>query len=67
MDYQPTCLHQPSLYDHANQPEWISVRRIDLENCLRTIIEKTMVKGGIITQLTRDCMLALDVEAAKEG
>ncbi len=67
MDFLPTCLGTTSLYDHASQPEWITVRRLDLEHWLRTIIEKTMVEGGNITELARDCMLALDVESLTEG
>jgi hypothetical protein len=38
---------------------------MDLEHWLRTIIEKAMVEGGNIPELARDCMLALDVYAAK--
>lgn len=67
MDFVPTSLGQTSLYDYASQKEFITVRRKDLERCLRTIIERTMCRGGIITEIARDCMVMLDAESAKEG
>ena len=62
-----TSLALPSLYDYAHHPEFITVRRMDLEACIRTTIEKAWVCGGNIQELARDCMIALDIAAATEG
>ena len=59
-EFEPTSLDTPSLYNHAERPPFITVRRLDLERCIRTYIEKTMCWGGDITELARDCMIALD-------
>ena len=58
--FEATNLSIPSEYDHANRPELITIKRKDLEQCIRTTIEETMCDGGMITTLSRDCMEALD-------
>ena len=65
----PAALPPPSLYDdHAGQREFIAVRRVQLERCLREVIARAMRDdGGTVTELARDCMLALDAAAAEEG
>ena len=60
--FAPTSLSLPSEYRYDSRPECITVRRRDLERCLRTTIEQTMCTGGIITALARSCMEALDRE-----
>ena len=58
----------PSLYDdHAGQREFIAVRCVQLERCLREVLERAMRDGGLVTELARDCMLALDAAAAEES
>ena len=65
---QPSpCLALPSLYDHANHPEFIAVKRLDLEACIRVALEQAMTRGGLITELARDCMVAIDAAAMTEG
>ena len=57
----------PCLYDHAGQREFIAVRRVQLDRCLREVLERAMRDGGLVTELARDCMLALDAAAAEES
>jgi hypothetical protein len=61
----PTGLSCPSEYDHDSHPDTITIKRRDLERCLRTTIEETMAWGGMITTLARDCMQEMD-KLAKE-
>ena len=56
-------LRQPSLYDFDSRPENITLRRRDLENHIRMLLERIIVEGGGITNLSRDCMQALDALA----
>jgi hypothetical protein len=63
--FVPTNLSIPSEYDHAGHSELITVRRRDLERCIRTTIEETIRMGGQITALARACMEALDKEAVE--
>ena len=58
--FEATNLSFPSEYDHARRPELITIKRTDLERCIRITIEETMCDGGMITTLSRDCMEALD-------
>lgn len=62
MQQQPELqgLLDPSLYSYADQPEFITVRRHDLELCLRATISTVICEGSDITVLARDCMRALD-------
>jgi hypothetical protein len=64
--FVPTGLSFPSEYDHENHPESITIKRKDLERCLRTTIEETMCVGGVITTLARKCMTELD-KVADDG
>lgn len=58
--FVPTGLSCPSAYDHASQPETITIKRRELERCLRTTLEETICWGGMITTLARNCMMDMD-------
>ena len=64
--FAPTSLSLPSEYDHAGRPDRVTIRRKDLEQCLRATIEETMCLGGIITTLACGCMEAVDKKAMDE-
>ena len=49
-----------SLYAYADHPEHITIRRRDLEVCLRATIGRVICEGGSIAAAVRDCMRALD-------
>ncbi len=57
---QPTGPDFTTEYDHANHPECITIKRVDLERCICNVIEEAICDGGNITTLARECMLALD-------
>lgn len=61
--FVPTGLSFPSEYDHAKHPESITIRRKDLERCLRSTIEESMCWGGVVTTLARNCMQDMDLLA----
>jgi hypothetical protein len=65
--FVPTGLYFNSEYDHANHPEEITLKRKDLERCLRTTIEESMCWGGTITTLARNCMVDMDRLACDAG
>lgn len=58
--FVPTSLSFNSEYDHANHPEEITIKRKELERCIRTTIEQTTCWGGAITTLARECMEEMD-------
>jgi hypothetical protein len=60
MTFVPTNLCCPGIYPFEDHPEYITLKRRDMENCIRATIEETMKEGGCIVELSRDCMLALD-------
>ena len=57
-----------SLYAYTDHPEYITIKRRDLEVCLRATISSVIMEGGNIASVTRDCMCALDAleEAHRE-
>jgi len=56
-----------SLYAYADHPERITVKRRDLEVCLRATISNVILEGGNIASLVRDCMETLDKLATHDG
>jgi hypothetical protein len=58
--FVPTGLSFCSEYDHAGHPEEITIKRKDLERCLRTAIEETMCWGGTITTIASKYMQDMD-------
>jgi hypothetical protein len=58
--FVPTGLSFRSEYDHAGHPEEITIKRKDLERCLRTAIEETMCWGGTITTIANKYMQDMD-------
>jgi hypothetical protein len=64
--FVPTGLSFHSEYDHANHPEVITIKRKDLELCLRTAIEESMCWGGAVTTIACKYMQDMDRLAAGE-
>ena len=60
MSNQLAGLLDSSLYAHTDHPEYITVKRRDLEVCLRATISSVICEGGNIASVSRDCMCALD-------
>jgi hypothetical protein len=60
MSKQLEGLLDSSLYAYADHPELITVKRRDLEVCMRATISNVILEGGNIACLVRDCMDALD-------
>ena len=58
--FVPTGLSCRSEYDHTNHPEEITIRRRDLEHCLRTAIEESMCWGGAVTTIACKYMHDMD-------
>ena len=52
---------------NADQPERITVKRRDLEVCLRATISNVILEGGNIASWVRDCMETLDKLATHDG
>jgi hypothetical protein len=59
-DMAATNLVFPSLYPYAERDEHITLKRSDLERQIRITLEEAMEEGGVITELSCDCMHALD-------
>ena len=53
----------PSLYDYGSHSDTITIERRALERCIRIALEEAMCDGGVIVELSRDCMFALDGHA----
>ena len=53
-------LMYPSLYPFADHPTHITLKRSDLERCIRVTLEEAMEEGGSILELAHDFMAALD-------
>ena len=64
--FVPSGLSCRSEYDHANHPEEITIKRKDLERCLRTAIEESMLWGGAVTTIACKYMQDMDRLAAGE-
>ena len=63
--FVPTGLSSRSEYDHANHPRTITIRRTDLERCLRTAIEEAMCWGGATTTIACTYMQEMDTLACE--
>lgn len=68
MSNQLEGLLDSSLYAYTDHPEHITIKRRDLEVCLRAAISSVICEGGNIASVSRDCMCALDAleEAHRE-
>ena len=64
--FVPTSLSFRSEYDHANNPKTITIKRKDLERCLRAAIEEAMCWGGAITTIACTYMQDMDALACEE-
>ena len=55
-----TCLDLPSLYAHDARPEPILIGRRELERCARATLERAMLEGGGIAELSLAFLEAVD-------